>query len=94
MKGLEEIRAELDQVDREMVRLFEKRMHLCREVAAFKLERGLPVLDRSREEQVLASRAAMLDNPAWAADVRALWEALMAASRAEQEKMIREAHEA
>ena len=91
MKELETIRQELDGVDREIVRLFEKRMQLCREVALYKLAKGMQVLDRSREEQVLASRAAMLDNPAWAADVRALWEQLMASSRAEQEKLIREA---
>ena len=90
MRELEALRAELDAVDRELVRLFEKRMHLSREVAACKLSCGLPVLDRSREEQVLASRAAMLDNPAWAQDVRSLWETLMASSRAEQEKYIRE----
>lgn len=93
MKELATIREELDQVDRELVRLFEKRMHLCREVAACKLQHGMQVLDRSREEQVLASRAAMLDNPAWAPDVRALWELLMASSRAEQEKLIGEAME-
>ena len=90
MRELEALRAELDMVDRDIVRLFEKRMHLSLEVAACKLSRDLPVLDRSREEQVLASRAAMLENPAWAQEVRSLWETLMALSRAEQEKYIRE----
>ena len=90
MRDLEDIRRELDGVDRDMVRLFEKRMQLCREVADYKLARGMQVLDRSREEQVLASRAAMLDNPAWEQPVRTLWETLMALSRAEQEKYIRE----
>ena len=90
MRELENVRAELDAVDRELVRLFEKRMLLCREVAAYKIAHGMQVLDRSREEQVLASRAAMLENPAWAPDVRTLWEQLMASSRAEQEKCIRE----
>ena len=36
MRDLREIRQELDQVDREMVRLFEKRMNLALEVAQYK----------------------------------------------------------
>lgn len=63
MRDLREIRQELDQVDREMVRLFEKRMNLALEVAQYKTAHGMPVLDASREEQVLASRAAMLQSP-------------------------------
>ncbi|MGN0745099.1 MAG: chorismate mutase [Aristaeellaceae bacterium] len=91
MRELEELRAELDGVDRELVRLFERRMALSREVARYKLAHGLPVLDASREEQVLASRADMLDNPALAEDVRALYTCIMALSRGEQERLLKEA---
>ena len=93
MKSLEESRAALDAVDREIVRLFEKRMCLARDVAAFKLANGMPVLDRSREEQVLLSRVAMLEDPCWASSVRTLYEGIMALSRAEQERMLRAAQE-
>lgn len=89
MKSLEESRAAIDAVDREIVRLFEERMKLCREVAQFKIANGLQVLDRSREEKVLASRAAMLKDPYWADSVRTLFEGVMALSRAEQEKLLK-----
>ena len=59
MRELAQIRQELDEIDREMVKLFERRMTLCREVARTKLAQGKPVLDASREAQVLESRAAM-----------------------------------
>ena len=49
MRELEDVRAELDGVDRELVRLFEKRMALCREVARYKLAHGMPVLDAARD---------------------------------------------
>lgn len=88
MKSLEESRAAIDAVDREIVRLFEERMTLCREVAKYKIAKGLQVLDRSREEKVLESRAAMLHDPYWADSVRALFEGVMALSRAEQEKLL------
>lgn len=91
MTELEMLRGELDQVDRELVRLFEKRMGLCRAVARYKLERDMPVLDRSREAQVLASRCAMLADPCWTDATRALFEAIMALSRAEQQACMEEA---
>ena len=53
MRELAQIRQELDEIDREMVKLFERRMTLCREVARTKLAQGKPVLDASREAQVL-----------------------------------------
>ncbi len=89
MKSLEESRAAIDAVDREIVRLFEERMTLCREVAKYKIANGLQVLDRSREEKVLESRAAMLRDPYWAGSVRTLFEGVMALSRAEQEKLLK-----
>lgn len=94
MKDLQETRLALDRVDREIVRLFEERMTLARDVAAYKIARGLPVLDRSREEQVLDSRCAMLSDPYWAEAVRQLYEGIMALSRAEQEKLVKEANHA
>ncbi len=94
MKDLQETRQELDAVDREIVRLFERRMNISREVAAYKIAHGMQVLDRSREEQVLDSRGRMLDDPYWAPAVHALYERIMALSRAEQQKLVEEADHA
>ena len=88
MRSLEECRAALDAADRQIVRLFEERMMISREVAAYKLAHDLPVLDRSREEAVLDSRAGMLADPYWAPSVRELYECIMALSRAEQERLL------
>ena len=51
------------------------------------------VLDASREEQVLASRAAMLQSPAWTSQTRTLFQQLMALSRAAQENWMKGAAE-
>lgn len=91
MKDLTEIRRELDQVDQEIVALFEKRMMLAAQVAQYKMNAGMPVLDRSREEAVLHSRANMLQDPRLAEDVRELFECLMTLSRREQEQLMKEA---
>ena len=91
MRDMTELRAELDAIDRDMVALFEKRMLVAREVAMYKLAHGMQVLDAAREETVLASRVSMLRDGAFAADVRTLYTCIMACSRGEQEKCIREA---
>lgn len=94
MRELAQIRQELDEIDREMVKLFERRMTLCREVARTKLAQGKPVLDASREAQVLESRAAMLTDASLVEAVQALYREMMALSRQEQEKLLREANHA
>ena len=50
-----EIRKKLDQIDKELVRLFEQRMDLCRQVAEYKIETGKPVYDEERESQKIKS---------------------------------------
>lgn len=90
MKNLSDIRQELDQVDREIVSLFEARMDLCRQVAEYKIAAGMPVLDSSREDQVLDSRAAYLKKAEYEPYVRDLYREFMRLSRSLQQKMIDE----
>ena len=91
MKELTQIRQELDEVDSELVKLFEQRMQLCRQVAEYKLAHDMPVLDSSREQQVLDSRAAKAADDTLRPYVRRLYVELMALSRAEQQRMLEEA---
>ena len=53
MEDLQELRKQIDQIDQEMVRLFEARMDVCRQVAEYKIANGKKVLDRSRELEKL-----------------------------------------
>lgn len=50
--ALEKARIAIDRIDGEMARLFQARMEAVAQVAAYKAERGLPVLDEAREAQV------------------------------------------
>ena len=49
MKDLLESRKEIDEIDDSIIRLFEKRMEVCKNVAEYKLRTGKPVLDRQRD---------------------------------------------
>ena len=51
---LSEIRAKIDAVDDQMLKLFLERMDLAEEVAAYKNEHRLPILNKERERAVLA----------------------------------------
>ena len=59
---LSEIRLQLDECDKELVKLYEKRMNLAEEVAKTKLESGKAVLDKDREKIKLASVASSVEN--------------------------------
>ncbi|PJI07440.1 MULTISPECIES: shikimate dehydrogenase [Clostridium] len=66
MKDLNEIRKEIDAVDRNMVELFEKRMKLVMEVAEYKKKNNLPVLDAVREKKVISKNVSFLRNEKFA----------------------------
>lgn len=53
MKDLLECRKEIDEIDREMGLLLEKRMQIAGEVAEYKRATGKKVFDRQREEEKL-----------------------------------------
>lgn len=53
MKGLKDIRTEIDAIDDKLVELFLNRMELCGEVAKTKKETGKNVQDTSREDGIL-----------------------------------------
>ncbi len=57
---LSEYRVKIDEIDKELVRLFEERMDTARSIAEYKKENGLAVFDQSRERKKLASIAEML----------------------------------
>lgn len=60
---LHEIREEIRQIDEEMAELFVRRMEAVRKVAAYKNQRGLPVLDREQESRVIQGRSARIKDP-------------------------------
>ena len=53
MGDLREYRAEIDRIDRELVRLFEERMEVSEQIGAYKIENGVKVFDKTRERQKL-----------------------------------------
>lgn len=74
---LDELRREIDEVDRELVRLFEKRMEISQEIGRYKRENGLAVTDAARERDLLEKRAGQLKNPGLSGSLRQFFTLLM-----------------
>ena len=51
--NLEELRAQIDTVDASIVELFQQRMDIAAQIAKFKQENGLPILQSAREREKL-----------------------------------------
>ena len=58
---LRQAREEIADVDREMARLFQRRMEAARVIADYKRERGLPILDASQERVVIERDLAYIE---------------------------------
>lgn len=95
MGGLDPYRSRLDVIDDEVARLLGKRFDICREVAVYKSEHEIPMMQPGRVEEVRArylARGAEVDLPA--EFMAALFDLLIAATcRAEDELMDRLAAE-
>lgn len=78
---LEKTRQEIDTIDEELVRLFEKRMTCVAEVIAIKKQKNSPILDEAREEEILKKVSAFVENPKYEEDVRELFKTLMDLSK-------------
>lgn len=85
-----EIRDKIDSVDREIVKLFEERMDLCREVAEFKIENHRQVLDPVREKQKIAKIEEITGSDSYKQSSGELFKQIMAMSRKMQYKLLAE----
>lgn len=61
MSRHEELRREIDEIDRELMRLFEKRMQVSEEIAQYKYSRDIAVFDSSREKEVIAKNVSLIE---------------------------------
>ena len=85
---LQESRAKIDEIDKEIVRLFEKRMDVATDVAAYKRSTGKKVLDPAREEEKINALTALTDNEFNKMAVEELFRQIMSISRKYQYKVL------
>lgn len=81
-----ELRKQIDEIDEQLIPLLLKRMDVAKGVAQYKVERGIPVLNEEREQQILDNVAEKCGEQGEA--IKTVFAATMDASRALQHKII------
>ena len=89
MDELKTLRNEIDQIDRQMVELFRRRMDVTRRVGEYKAAAGIPVLDQAREREVLQNKGELAGEELRPA-VITLYQTVMALSRRQQRDLLGE----
>lgn len=81
-----DLRKEIDRIDEQLIPLLAERMGISQKVAQYKVERGLPVLNAQREQEILDNVGAKCGEQGEA--IKTVFAATMDASRALQHKII------
>ena len=86
MRDLSDIRADINEIDSELLELFKKRMDCSREVAEYKKLKNIPIINQSRENEILDS--VEKNGGEYGAAARMLFSEIMELSRALQHNII------
>lgn len=80
-ENLDDYRREIDEIDRELTKLFEKRMNVVLKVGEYKKKNNLPVLNETREKQVLEKNVNYLENKEYEHEIKTFFNNLMNISK-------------
>ena len=87
--NLDSIRQEIDQIDDQIVKLLEERMHLVEGVIAYKKASGKPILDSKREEVIFEKARSRVTNKNYQETIVATFSDILKRSRDYQEQNIK-----
>jgi len=93
MSDIEDYRNRIDEIDKEITKLFEERMDTVINIANYKKDRNLPIFNRDREDEVINKNVGYLKNNDYAEETRKFFIYLMEVSRELQSRKMLEAEE-
>ncbi len=85
---MDKIRAEIENIDKEIAALFERRMRCAQQVANYKREHGIPILDKAREAALLERNAKLIENKEYEPYYREFLSATMDISKRYQHRLL------
>lgn len=85
---LQQIRDQIDKIDKQLLSLFLQRMDLAKQVGAYKRENNLPVLNPQREQELIAEKLLLLQDKEYEKYTVEFFECLMELSRQLQYQMM------
>ena len=87
--NLDMIRQEIDQIDDQIVKLLEERMHLVEGVVAYKKSSGKPVLDTKREAVIFEKVRSRVGDKRYQETIVATFSDILKRSRDYQDQNIK-----
>ena len=90
MADIDDYRVRIDEIDKEITKLFEERMNVVLNVAKYKLENNLPIFNRNREDEVIKKNIGYLENKDYSIELEEFYNDLMEVSRHLQNRKIQE----
>ncbi|KPI49798.1 PheA [Clostridioides difficile] len=88
MEDLTRYRNEIDDIDKELIQLFEKRMNTVLEIAKHKMKNNTTIFQKDREEKVLSKAVNNLDNKGYSQETIQFFNSIMEISRGLQKRIM------
>ena len=88
MNKLEECRNKIDEIDTQIIQLYEARMAIVKEVIEYKIENNLPVLDSGRESLMLEKNLNKINNQDFKSYYESVLQGFLKASKDMQKEIL------
>ena len=88
MNELENLRERIDTIDKELIALFEERMDVVNDIAEYKINNNLPILNQNREDIVISKVKAIVKNKDYTDSAIDFIKDIMEISKKFQQKII------
>ena len=85
--NIEELRGNIDKVDEKIVELMKERLDVASQIAEYKRQNNISVLDKARERELL-NRVSDLAGEEYSSEIRTLFNDIMSISRARQSRLL------
>ena len=87
MEKLESLRTEIDKIDTELTKLFEKRMETVLKIGQFKIDNNIPVVDNKRASIVVEKALNRLQNKSFSGEITEIFSNIIAVSENSQKSI-------
>jgi len=81
LEEMEILRREIDEIDEQLVMLFEKRMELVRKIGDIKRQKGMEITDSQREEYVIKKALEKLNDKGLSEELEMFFRNLISISK-------------
>lgn len=88
MEYLEKLRSEIDDIDRELTKLFEKRIDVVLKIGDYKKNKNMEIFQEDREKQVLKNALSNLENTEYSEEIVRMLSCIMDISKDIQKEKI------